>query len=87
MNENNWYQRYLLAIKEELTIKEIMKLRNVGQPSAIKIRKDALTYCSKNNIELPPRGTPTNAVLIVTNKNIDYYYKKMVQESNAKKLF
>lgn len=82
---NTWYERYTLALSECLTIKDVMLLRNVGQPTALKIRKEALEYCIKNNIELPPRGVPTEAVLSVTNKDLNYYYQKMIKESEAKK--
>lgn len=81
----SWYDRYTLALSECLTIKDVMLLRNVGQPTALKIRKEALEYCIKNNIDLPPRGVPTEAVLSVTNKDLNYYYQKMISESEAKK--
>lgn len=85
MKNITWYDKYILALQENLTMNEIMILRDIGQPTALKIRKEALEYCLKNNIDLPPRGVPTEAVLSVTNKDLNYYYQKMISESEAKK--
>ena len=85
MNKITWYDKYNLALQETLTIKQIQNLRSVGQPTALIIRQNAMEYCLKNDIELPPRGIPTEAVFVVTGKNLNFYYEKMCQESNAKK--
>lgn len=86
MSKVTWHNKYIIALQETVTVKDIKDLRSVGQPTALSIREKALEYCLKNDIELPPRGIPTEAVFVVTNKNLDFYYNKMVQESNAKKL-
>ncbi len=77
----DWKHKYQLALSENLTIKEIMLLRDVGQPAAINIRNKAIAYCVENGIEFYTRLVPTEAVLVVTEKDLDYYYQKMVQES------
>ncbi len=85
MSMVTWYEKYNLALQENLTVKQIKDLRSVGQPTALVIRQNAMEYCLKNDIELPPRGIPTEAVFAVTGKNLDFYYEKMCRESNAKK--
>lgn len=78
-----WCEKYLLAMKESLSVKEIMKLRDVGQPKALAIRKEALEYCVVNNIHYDGKRTPTAAILEVTNLSLEYYYKKMNDEAKA----
>lgn len=80
----SWYEKYNLALQETLSIKEIMKLRNVGQPKAMKIRHDVLEYCLANNIHVDSKRVPTEIVFIVTNLDLNYYYEKMVFESKSK---
>ena len=79
----NWRDKYLLALKEQLTIKEIMLLRDCGQPKAAKIREQAIRYCAENNIEFDCRRTPAQAIFEITNLNLDYYYQKMLLEAKA----
>lgn len=86
MSTVTWYDKYIIALQEAVTVKDIKNLRSVGQPTALLIREKALEYCLMNDIELPPRGIPTEAVFVVTDKSLDFYYNKMLQESNAKKL-
>lgn len=81
MQNLSWRQKYVLGLKESLTIKEIMQLRDCGQPKATKIRDKSIKYCIKNNIELGSRKVPTDVVFQVTNLDLSYYYKKMVQEN------
>lgn len=80
----SWYEKYNLALQETLSVKEIMKLRNVGQPKALKIRHDVIDYCLSNNIEIDSKRVPTSIVFIVTNLDLNYYYEKMVFESKSK---
>lgn len=75
-----WYDRYQIALKEVLSIKDIMKLRDVGQPTAIKIRNEAIEYCLKNDIALMTNKVPCEIVMIITNKDLDYYHEKMILE-------
>lgn len=76
----NWAGKYELSLREYLTLKDIMKLRECGQPTATVIRNKAITYCSKNNIEITSMRVPTGAVLAVTKCGIDYYHEKMLRE-------
>ena len=75
-----WREKYRLALKESLTIKEIMLLRECGQPKATKIRDDSILYCLKNNIATEYRRVSTEAIFQITGLNLQYYYEKMVQE-------
>ena len=76
-----WSEKYILSISEYLSIKQIMALREIGQPSASKIRKRAVAYCVENGIEFTTRLIPTEAVLAVTGRDSEYYFQKMLQES------
>lgn len=75
--EISWKEKFELVLKEELTIKEIMMLCSVGQPRATLIRKKAIELCMNDNIELYSMQVPTEAVLKVINKDINYYRDKM----------
>ena len=75
--EISWKEKFELVLKEELTIKDIMMLCSVGQPRATLIRKKAIELCMNNNIELYSMQVPTEAVLKVINKDINYYRDKM----------
>lgn len=86
MKKITWCEKYLLAMSESLTIKDIMQLRDVGQPKALLIRKEAIEYCLRNNIEVEGKRIPTIAVLNVTNLNLTYYYEKMINEAKAKEI-
>lgn len=85
-NKTTWLERYELALSEDLTIKEIMKLRNIGQPKAIEIRKKVLEYCLLNNIEVNCNKVPTELVLTITELDLNYYYDKMIKEFEINKI-
>lgn len=53
--ENIWLQRYKVVLNERISIKDIMLLEDVGQPTASMIRNEAVKYCVKNNINIPSR--------------------------------
>lgn len=76
----DWTGKYELALREFLTLKDIMKLRECGQPKAASIRKEAIDYCAQNDIEIPSMRVPTAAVLAVTKHGIDYYHDMMLKE-------
>lgn len=76
-----WKEKYSLALKETLNTKEIMMLREVGQPKALKLRQLAIEYCIMNNIPIDGRKVPTEAVFKVTGLNLSYYYDKMLLEA------
>lgn len=75
--EISWKEKFELVLKEELTIKEIMMLCSVGQPRATLIRKKAIELCMSEDIKLYSQQVPTEAVLRVINKDINYYRDKM----------
>lgn len=79
----NWREKYSLALKEQLTIKEIMLLRDCGQPKAASLRQKAIEYCAQHDIEFDYRRVPTIAIFEITNLNLDYYYQKMLLEARA----
>lgn len=81
MNKLSWCDKYKLALNENLSIKEIMMLRDCGQPKATQIRNDAIRYCMENDIEFESRRIPTAVVLQITNLGLEYYYNKMLQEA------
>lgn len=83
MTRIKWSQKYELGLKERLSIKEIMLLRDCGQPTAIEIRNKAIDYCVANDIDFPTKSIPTEAVFAVTKLGLDYYYDKMIQESKC----
>lgn len=85
-NRITWKEKYLLALSEELTLKEIMLLRDCGMPKARSIRQDAIEYCLINNIQIinniqtEMKKIPTEAVFSVTGCDLNYYYDKMKKE-------
>lgn len=84
--EISWKEKFELVLKEELTIKEIMMLCSVGQPRASIIRKKAIELCMSEDIKLYSQQVPTEAVLKVINKDINYYKDKMNLEYEISRL-
>ena len=84
--EISWKEKFELVLKEELTIKEIMMLCSVGQPRASIIRKKAIELCMDDDIKLYSMQVPTEAVLKVINKDINYYKDKMNLEYEISRL-
>ena len=84
--EISWKEKFELVLKEELTIKEIMMLCSVGQPRATLIRKKAIELCMSEDIKLYSQQVPTEAVLRVINKDINYYKDKMNLEYEISRL-
>ena len=83
MKTLSYKERYLLAISENLSIKQISLLVGVGASKASKIRSKAIDYCIMNDIPLYTQQVPTEAVLAVIGKTIDYYYSKYEQEQKV----
>lgn len=79
----SWNQRYLISISECMTSKDIMNLLDINQRVALSVRKQAIDYCLTNDIEMYGSKVPTEAVLKVSGKTIDYYYNKMLLENKA----
>ena len=84
--EISWKEKFELVLKEELTIKDIMLLCSVGQPRASIIRKKAIELCMNDDIKLYSMQVPTEAVLKVINKDINYYKDKMNLEYEISRL-
>lgn len=84
MKRESWKERYLLSLTEEMSAKDIMRLRGVNNKEALRIRKESIEYCKKNGIRIVGQKVPTEAVLKVTGKDIDYYYSRMLLEQKAK---
>ena len=84
--EISWREKFELVLKEELTIKDIMLLCSVGQPRATLIRKKAIELCMNDDIKLYSLQVPTEAVLKVINKDINYYRDKMNLEFEISRL-
>lgn len=84
--EISWKEKFELVLKEELTIKEIMMLCSVGQPRATLIRKKAIELCMNDDIKLYSMQVPTEAVLKIINKDINYYKDKMNLEYEISRL-
>ena len=84
--EISWREKFELVLKEELTIKDIMMLCSVGQPRATLIRKKAIELCMSDDIKLYSLQVPTEAVLKVINKDINYYRDKMNLEFEISRL-
>lgn len=84
-NTFEWRNRYLLCLKEYLTIKDIMVIRKTSTTVAIEIRKQAIDYLLEQDSNyIPPKTkVPTEAVLAVTGHDQEYYYKKMQDERKA----
>ena len=75
--EISWKEKFELVLKEELTIKEIMMLCSEGQPRATIIRKKTIELCMNEDVRIYSQQVPTEAVLKVINKDINYYKDKM----------
>lgn len=84
--ELSWCDRYEIALKEKLSVRDIMKLCAIGQPKALDIRKEACEYCIMNNIDIGAHKVPCDIVMLITNHDLKYYYDKMLLEVEILKL-
>ncbi|MCI9049561.1 MAG: hypothetical protein HFF37_04115 [Coprobacillus sp.] len=82
----SWCDKYEIALKEKLSVKDIMNLRSIGQSQAMNIRIKVIEYCIKNNIEVGCNYVPTDIVFLITNRDLDFYYDKMLKEVQVMKL-
>ena len=76
-----WKEKYHLALKEEMTISDIMLLRDCGRPRAASIRNKCIEFATKKGISLEGRAIPVELVFEVTGKNLEFYYQQMINES------
>ena len=84
--ELSWCDRYEIALKEYLSVRDIMKLCGVGQPKALIIRKNVIDYCIMNDISINAYKVPCDIVMLITNRDLSYYYDKMLLEVESVKL-
>lgn len=63
-----------------------MTVKSCGQTKAQEIRNQAVRYCKMNHIEIGQKRVPTNIVLKIMHKELDYYYENMKREIEFKQL-
>lgn len=82
-----WREKYLICLKEQLTIVDIKYLREASSDTALDIRSKAIEYMRKEfkgeNFIEPKTKVNTEAVFAVTGHDEEYYYKKMLAERKA----
>ena len=76
-NEKKIYMVWTLPNRNE------RNSQHKGQPTATALSREAKEYCLKNSIPLPPNKAPTDVIMLLTGKNMDYYHDKMVMEAEA----
>ena len=75
-----WKDKYTLSLKESLTIKDIEKLFDCGQPQAMMIKNKTAKYCEENNLIMIANKAPTDVVLQLVGKDRNYFYQRMLDE-------
>lgn len=80
----NWQEKYVLSLNDSISINDIRRLFDCGQPTAIEIRNKAVEYCRKHEIFLIGKAVPTDIVLEVTKKPRSYFYDRMMMEKKLK---
>ena len=80
----NWQEKYELSLSDNISINDIRRLLDCGQPTAMQIRNKAIEYCKENDIFLFSRMVPTDIVLQITKKPRSYFYDRMMLEKNIK---
>ena len=84
MDKLSWKDKYSLCLNDNLSIKEIMRLLDCGQPKATAIRNETIRYCETNNIIRIGNKVPTDIVLHLVGKNRDDFYLRMIDERKLK---
>ena len=78
MNKTTWKEKLdILIIYPNLSIKQIQKVFDLGQPQAIEIRSKAKKLAKRNGRYIAERKVPTDLVLEVMGLDYDFF-KKMV---------
>lgn len=80
MSKITWKEKYETTLNEHASIKDIQKIFDIGQPAATNARNMAIAYCKKNGILIMNKSVPMDAVLEVTGKNREYFYKRYLEE-------
>lgn len=82
-----WREKFLICLKEELTINDIKDLRDVSTQTALDIRALAIDHLKDMSNDImfvaPKTKIDTEAVFAVTGHDKDYYYHKMLDERKA----
>lgn len=76
----NWQEKYKLSLSDNISIYDIRRLLDCGQPTAMQIRNKVIEYCKENDIFLFSRTVPTDIVLQITKKPRSYFYDRMMLE-------
>lgn len=76
-----WREKYVLALKETLNLKQICMLRGCSADKGSIIKSAALRYCLENDLETDGKYIPIESVFAVTGKDLSFYYAKMIDES------
>ncbi len=79
-----WKEKYTLSLKDSLTIKDIEKLFDCGQPQAMLIKNKTARFCEENNVMMIGNKVPTDVVLQLVGKNREYFYQRMLDERKLK---
>ena len=80
----SWKDKYTLCLNDNLSIKDIMKLFDCGQPKATTIRNESIRVCNESEIIRIGNKVPTDIVLRLVGRNRDYYYQRMLDERKLK---
>ena len=80
----SWKDKYSLCLNDNLSIRDIMKLFECGQPKAATIRSESIRVCDENKILRIGKTVPTDIVLRLVGRNRDYYYQRMLDERKLK---
>ncbi len=80
----SWKEKYCLSLNDNLSIKDIMKLFDCGQPKATMIRNETVRVCNEDRIIRIGNKVPTDIVLSLVGRSRDYYYQRMLDERKLK---
>ncbi|MBR4461581.1 MAG: hypothetical protein IKS51_03260 [Erysipelotrichaceae bacterium] len=73
----------LIIMNPQVSLKQIQKLLDVGQPSAIKIREETLKLAKKNGRWVSVRKVPTDLLLETVGLDYDYFKTMARNELSA----
>ena len=80
----SWRDKYSLCLNDNLSIKDIMKLLDCGQPHATMLREKSIIYCENHNIQRIRNKVPTDVILQLVGKDREYFYRRMLDEKRLK---
>lgn len=83
-NKISWKQKYLIAISEYCSTKDIQNLLEVSISKAREIKRNVEIECMNNNIKIYcSNKVPTDVLLDLIEKDTKYFYNKMIAEAKA----